>query len=329
VDTGVYSGNITIDRSMTLVGVRAGVSGCGRTGDESTIRGRVRVNSPAADVTLDGFRLERNPGTWYGSNVLFLSPMFRLLNSRVIAAAPDGGYQQPGFVGTAQMNQTFASIGIEGNEFVGIYNPEGCSGIFLENATVTGAVNLAGNCFNNTGGLAILVFGFYDVLNVDANVIVNSGGADSANGIGIGTGSVQALYVTRNTIVNAREDGVTIDVGPIQGGGITGNIIHSSGVSGTGYANLRITNKNVLAAGFIIADNDLSNPAGTNLAINHMVVAPPLTAECNWYGETDPAQFAGLISGNVDYVPFLSNGTDADPATPGFQPAGGTCTGGL
>ena len=328
VDTGAYSGNITIDRSLTLAGVRHGVSGCGRTGDESIIKGQVRVTASASDVTLDGLQLERYPGDWSGSNVAFLSPTFRLLNSRVIASAADGGYANSGFVATSATNQTFSSIGIEGNELIGIYNPEGCNGIFLWNATVTGTTNLAGNCFNNTGGLAILAYGFYDVLNVDANVVVNSGGADSANGIGIGTGSVQTLYVTRNTIVNAGGSGLTIDVGPIQAGGITGNIIHSSGVSGTGYASLELTNKNALAAGFVIADNDLSSPAGTNLAINDLMAAP-LAAECNWYGETDPAQVAGLVSGNVDYVPFLTNGTDSDPATPGFQPESGACTGGL
>ncbi|MBN2227594.1 MAG: right-handed parallel beta-helix repeat-containing protein [candidate division Zixibacteria bacterium] len=39
----------------------------------------------------------------------------------------------------------------------------------------------------------------------------------------------------------------------------------------------------------------------------------------NWYGTTVPADVALMIDGNVDYSPWLADGTDSDPATPGFQ----------
>lgn len=40
---------------------------------------------------------------------------------------------------------------------------------------------------------------------------------------------------------------------------------------------------------------------------------------CNWWGTTIPSDIASSISGTVNHIPFLTNGTDADPATAGFQ----------
>ncbi|MFU8844603.1 MAG: T9SS type A sorting domain-containing protein, partial [Bacteroidales bacterium] len=45
---------------------------------------------------------------------------------------------------------------------------------------------------------------------------------------------------------------------------------------------------------------------------------------CNWWGTADGNLIAPMISGNVDYIPWLSDGTDI--GDPGFVP-GGSCTG--
>lgn len=42
-------------------------------------------------------------------------------------------------------------------------------------------------------------------------------------------------------------------------------------------------------------------------------------AKCNYYGTITQSEIAAKISGNVDYINFLIDGTDVDPATPGFQ----------
>lgn len=55
-----------------------------------------------------------------------------------------------------------------------------------------------------------------------------------------------------------------------------------------------------------------------------------IQATCNWWATGDynalPSLFNGLPLAN--YIPLLINGTDADPATPGFQPAPMACLGG-
>ena len=50
-------------------------------------------------------------------------------------------------------------------------------------------------------------------------------------------------------------------------------------------------------------------------------------AECNWYGTSNGNSIAASVIGNVDFVSYLTSGTDTDGATLGFQPATGTCTG--
>jgi nitrous oxidase accessory protein NosD len=42
-------------------------------------------------------------------------------------------------------------------------------------------------------------------------------------------------------------------------------------------------------------------------------------ASANWYAVTDPTAVAALVDGYLDYTPWLGNGTDIEPGTPGFQ----------
>jgi hypothetical protein len=72
----------------------------------------------------------------------------------------------------------------------------------------------------------------------------------------------------------------------------------------------------------------LTDNSFTNLnmgVVNNSSVS--VAATCNWYGSTVAATIAAGISGNVTYSPWLSNGTDNQSSTPGFQPVPGSCTG--
>jgi hypothetical protein len=76
-------------------------------------------------------------------------------------------------------------------------------------------------------------------------------------------------------------------------------------------------------------ENDLSG--NTTFAINN--TSPNnVIATCNWYGNasgpTNPANpggTGGVVSSNVTFLPWLNNGTDNEPITPGFQPVPGSC----
>jgi len=63
-------------------------------------------------------------------------------------------------------------------------------------------------------------------------------------------------------------------------------------------------------------DNDLSG--NTDNAIKSVIVAT-VDAECNWYGTIGSGAIAGMMTGSVDFTPYLLGGTDGS-IDRGFQP---------
>src|SRR5690606_10983110 len=47
---------------------------------------------------------------------------------------------------------------------------------------------------------------------------------------------------------------------------------------------------------------------------------------CNWWGSAAAADVAAAAASSVNFSPWLVSGTDDEPGTPGFQPAG-ACSG--
>lgn len=72
--------------------------------------------------------------------------------------------------------------------------------------------------------------------------------------------------------------------------------------------------------------NENSIVGSTGFAINSEV-DNLINATCNWYGTTDFVAINSAISGDITFSPYLENGTDNAPGTPGFQPVPGSCTG--
>ncbi len=52
-----------------------------------------------------------------------------------------------------------------------------------------------------------------------------------------------------------------------------------------------------------------------------------LNATCNWWDATAQSAIAAKLNGLVSYTPWLIDGTDSEPATPGFQAVPGSCMG--
>jgi len=111
---------------------------------------------------------------------------------------------------------------------------------------------------------------------------------------------------------------------------IAGNITNGIRIAGTAqnFGNV-ITNNFITANGTginLTEDNGAAtnNQANYNFIVNVQNIASTHSADfnatCNWFGSTDPATIATQISGSVTFNPFLTDGTDTDPATDGFQP---------
>ena len=132
---------------------------------------------------------------------------------------------------------------------------------------------------------------------MQGNTVTVSGNQVNNGGNGAG---IQADAITgETTIINAFNNALTnTDKGFLLN------------ATGTGVVNSTINNNSITGS----TDSAIDNQGITNS-----------NATCNWYGTTDPVIIASKINGPVTYIPYLQNGTDAQPATPGFQPVPGTC----
>ncbi len=107
---------------------------------------------------------------------------------------------------------------------------------------------------------------------------------------------------------------------------IDGLFIESNNVSGNGFAGIYFYNTVDLLNDIIINSNDLSNNTTYGLGENTSS-SISIDATCNWWGDEDLCKIAPKISGNVDFIPWLTNGTDNEPGTTGFQPVPNSCDG--
>jgi hypothetical protein len=103
-----------------------------------------------------------------------------------------------------------------------------------------------------------------------------------------------------------------------------GTLSYTGNIFGTNTSHITILNTASNISGLTISNNDLSGTV-TDWAIDNRTTGTA-SAECNWYGTTSSSGVASKITGNVDYTPWLTNGTDNAPAL-GFQPVPGACTG--
>jgi hypothetical protein len=327
VDTGVYPESLEITRSVKIVGVRRGVPACGRRGAETLLRGRVTVQSSAAVVTLDGLRLERSapPEGWAGVNVVFASGSFELLHTHVVPSRADGGYERPGIVARDRDGAALVALRVEGNAFGSLPNDSGVSAVFVPEVLGAGEAVVSDNCFSDSSdGGSVYVWGHLRTLRVSRNEILNTV-SSTAGGIALGPLSVDRLFVADNRIENSPRNGITVSIaGPLLEGVVTGNIVHASGLENAFSAAISVVVGPGVLADIVVRDNDVSRPAGGSLTLRSE--GAMLRAPCNWFGTSSAADVARGLSGSLQFIPFLIDGTDTDVAQ-GFQPRADACTG--
>ncbi|KXK36997.1 MAG: fibronectin type III domain-containing protein [Bacteroidetes bacterium OLB9] len=186
-------------------------------------------------------------------------------------------------------------------------------GITVDNSGVGGAVN-------HRAGIDINLKWRTDYSNIQIkNSVISNCGQGDPNGGGI--------------LIKARNDG-SYASNPAQ-------------LDNVSLVNLFITNNggtSDYAAGVIIGESHNAytgvNTSPTNVSITecsftgnspdqlrNALMGTSISATCNWWGTVVANDIASDISGTVTYSPYLINGTDAQPGTPGFQPVAGACTG--
>ena len=198
------------------------------------------------------------------------------------------------------------------------YNGDGISvdnsGLTLANATIEnsdishnsndgiivngGTVTIDSNTINYNGGTAGIVVNSFST--IENNTISYNDKGIQVN-VNNGNPAISGNYLNNN------QDGIGLDGGAT----IQNNFISDNNFSG------------VLLEGFFpigtatVFDNAFSGNG--HFAIYNPVASLVVDASGNWFDSADLASISAVISGDVDYTPYLNQGTDTDLVTAGFQ----------
>jgi hypothetical protein len=247
-----------------------------------------------------------------------------------------GGSGTFAFNHVSASNDGIVSNWSSGTEYNGNTVTNCGSGIHTDNCG--GPDVIENNTISNSpaGGYGIFLFSPYTNVVVQANTITNVEVGLACTG---SYGSPLPLPVfTENTVDGQnRASSIgfysTTEIWGYASGNqnvlITNNFIKNN-VTGfliasqSGFTNTTTANNNSITG----------NTTGVVLANDYRLIPPTgtfaLDMTCNWWGATSAAAVAAAIgpsAANVNYSPWLVNGTDNDLTTPGFQPVPGSCSG--
>ncbi|HMS35306.1 MAG TPA: DUF1565 domain-containing protein, partial [Ignavibacteria bacterium] len=251
--------------------------------------------------------------------------------------------------GTAE---TFSNIMIDSSEVkgngVGINNG---FGIFI--AATTPAANTADNVtIRNSDFSNNLKKGMYFEKLRNAlidNVIIDNSGTDAAygfnNGIDINLkyDSYSNITIQNSSITNcgamgtavnvdnpsavavkARDDSPSYSSDPATLTGFTlKNCFVSGPVNGLRFGEFDKVNNS--PTGNTVIENNFGGAYSNKAILNK--TTNPVSVICNWYGSAAPSSVIALNGSGVNFIPYLTNGTDDDLAAAGFQIVAGSCNG--
>jgi len=305
VAAGTYNESVTVNKSLTLEGGNAGIPATEARGPESIIDAQladygVFIIEATTTATLDGFTVRNYEvgGILAGA---FSPPeddpfAVHILNNVV---------EEPSSLEDAHNNNIQVGDGttgtIIGNEVSGalLESPDWSgSGIIVAGSSdVLVSDNYVHNC---EGGIQIVGYAEYRDAPAENNIIEYNLVEDNESGIVPQMNSIGTIIRYNDVLGN--DEGIAVMA-------IDYSWEHST-PSGT-----QIHYNNIVGnVNYGVESGVWGNHSGT-------ITAEEVDASANWWGSSDPAAVAGMISGDVDFTPLLDSGTDADPATPGFQPS--------
>ena len=306
VAAGTYSESPNISKELTLQSVSGAT-----TAPTTIITGSITI--AANNVTVDGFTIN-NPAGNYGIYANDQSGI--TIKNNIISD-----------IGPLDHISSSSNFGI------GIIcSSANISSITIKDNTIS---QVAGGNYTGAVGIAI---GWTDGTNtVDGLIVKNNNISDVKSFVGTWSGT-NVWPTTRGAY------GILINHSPVNSPSILNNTISnldglfSHGIGLEGNTPNALVQGNVIhdlvdhktptdAAAIMVEDNPSANTVTINLNsfYNSLLgvrnaTALAVTAEYNWWGDTDPSNnIYNSAGGSIDYTPWLSTGTDIEPGTEGFQ----------
>ena len=299
---GTYVENLNVYKTVNLRGANYGISAGyspGSRGPESVIVGQASVS--AANVSFDGleFYSPLTAGTKLvqptvaGLTITFQNNVFDMKDQKSAAIYNDG--------------KASTIFNILNNEFKNQYYDGSYSSrvIYAKNTFCT----ITGNDFSE------VELGLYLIGNsTDATTV--SGNRFSARSASVLVGGRQNIQIINNDFVS--------------GGAIycdaTSNLTIENNSFGIGVS-YALQCLNTIGSGIVMKNNSIlsayTSGTITGKTLFNSSTTQTVVATCNWWGTVDASLIATKISGTATYTPWLVDGTDLEPLTPGFQPVVG------
>ena len=304
VDAGTYNENVTVNKTLTLLGANEGNARCSAN-NESTIassNSSPAVTITADNVTINGFEITApHHITGIEASQTFGTAIRYNFIHDINTGSPQGG-------GNVQAirNQTETASGsvweITDNCIQGV-------------ATSPDNYTAQAIGFLHSGATGVL-----SDINVERNWISGVTATRGAYGIMLGVGKAG--------VNNGAVDGVLVKDNTISG--LSGAWSTAIGLEGN-TRNTEVRNNLITGAstvGVMVENNDGASSVkvednsfdGLGMGIFNKMPDPLQSAECNWYGNAAAPYVAAHVNGPVDATPYLTSGGNS--ASVGFTPTG-------
>lgn len=334
VGGGTFAEQVTVNKSVVLRGNQYGVDARQRAGTagETVLTGNAGSTSfvvTAGDVTIDGFTVQdatnaANAGA--GIVIGYLTSGTNVRNN-IIQDNITGVY-------VANFNNLPWTV-IQQNVFRNNNRPGPTSGVgvYSDSGTTGGTTHFSVLIDNNrfldhTGAAAIVLIsrGMQSV-TISNNLFDHNAGTLVAS-------NVEFSRFTSNESRNSTLGGGGAEL-RLLNGMVGFNITHNILAGSSGQTGSRAVRVSGPAQSILFELNSISGYDSAAVELDPGGYTGSFDAESNWWGATigpnalcnlpgygGPGQRIVDPNLQIDCQPFLTTGTDSDPATPGFQPAG-------
>jgi hypothetical protein len=301
----------------------------------------------ASNVTINGFDLRNTADEVIDTDGSASYSNIQILNNFIHGAgdpANGKGVHFEGVTGGLVANNDFYDIEDSDIEIGSgsVANSPNCvvkDNEVHDNVGAGGTTNAAIYAFATPFASAISV-------TIQGNLIYNFSGNDGIK-VGSKDGSDHALAggsVLDNVVHDVVQDGITIDASNTQ---VSGNeVYHSSSSNAAIYVehsdgNVTLSNNylhdntatiatilvgdgTIAPTGVVVSENSLQGNTQNSLLYRDLASGHTVDASTNWWGSSNPATVEADVQsttpGAVDFTPWLNNGTNTSPTTPGFTP---------
>ncbi|MDP2067459.1 MAG: T9SS type A sorting domain-containing protein [Lutibacter sp.] len=360
VDAGIYMEDVIVNKAVTLNGVQAGVNPVSSLtrGAETVVMSATAdpINRSvfilqSSDITIDGFTIDGDNPTITGSVLLN--------GSDINAGFGIAKFTEP----TAHNNLNIRNNIIKNFYRYGVFIqstselPLNGNLIAQNHFNNISAQNVDGNYGRWGRGVALLNNSYASVSHniftkVSTAILISNFNETSIDNYSI-TGNIMETYrsgiefsrfsaganryeVNNNHISTGDLLSWTVPEASTTNNNIGINASSISNTTGQSFHNNTIINTRT---GVLLSYNISSIPGWAINVHNNSITeiidyaiinyeGNKVNATCNWYGSTAVQDNLAKITAQTGYfVPFLTNGTDTDPSTNGFQPVLNSCNG--